>query len=65
MPFQIGGHPGFHCPLYKEESYEDYELVFEQKENLHRSNSSHRNWTDRHGTQKRILKRHRHITIKT
>lgn len=32
MPFQIGGHPGFHCPLYKEESYEDYELVFEQKE---------------------------------
>ena len=27
MPFQIGGHPGFHCPLYK-----DYELVFEQKE---------------------------------
>lgn len=32
MPFQIGGHPGFHCPLCKEESYEDYELVFEQKE---------------------------------
>lgn len=32
MPFQIGGHPGFHCPLYKEEIYEDYELVFEQKE---------------------------------
>ena len=32
MPFQIGGHTGFHCPLYKEESYEDYELVFEQKE---------------------------------
>ena len=32
MPFQIGGHPGVHCPLYKEESYEDYELVFEQKE---------------------------------
>ena len=32
MPFQIGGHPGFHCPLYKVESYEDYELVFEQKE---------------------------------
>lgn len=32
MPFQIGGHPGFHGPLYKEESYEDYELVFEQKE---------------------------------
>lgn len=31
MPFQIGGHPGFHCPLYKEESYDDYELVFEKK----------------------------------
>ena len=22
MPFQIGGHPGFHCPLYKEEQKE-------------------------------------------
>lgn len=33
MPFQIGGHPGFCCPLYAEETYEDYELVFEQKEN--------------------------------
>ena len=32
MPFQIGVHPGFHCPLYKEESYDDYELVFEKKE---------------------------------
>lgn len=32
MPFQIGGHPGFHWPLYKEERYEDYELIFEQKE---------------------------------
>lgn len=33
MPFQIGGHPGFCCPLYKEETYDDYELVFEKKEN--------------------------------
>ena len=31
MPFQIGGHPGFHCPLYKEESYEDYELVLSKR----------------------------------
>lgn len=32
MPFQIGGHPGFHCPLLPEESYEDYRIVFEQEE---------------------------------
>lgn len=33
MPFQIGGHPGFRCPLYAEETYEDYELFFDKKEN--------------------------------
>lgn len=33
MPFQIGGHPGFCCPLYADENYEDYELVFEKQEN--------------------------------
>lgn len=32
MPFFIGGHPGFNCPLYKQESYEDYKLVFEYEE---------------------------------
>ncbi len=32
MPFQIGGHPGFNCPLFPEEKYEDYQLVFPGKE---------------------------------
>lgn len=32
MPFQIGGHPGFNCPLFAGESYEDYQLVFSQEE---------------------------------
>lgn len=32
MPFFIGGHPGFQCPLFPNERYEDYRLVFEQKE---------------------------------
>lgn len=32
MPFFIGGHPGFCCPLYEGESYEDYKLVFEKEE---------------------------------
>lgn len=32
MPFFIGGHPGFRCPLAEGERYEDYELVFAQKE---------------------------------
>lgn len=33
MPFQIGGHPGFNCPLQEDESFEDYVIQFEKKEN--------------------------------
>ena len=33
MPFQIGGHPGFNCPLLPGESYEDYYIEFDQVEN--------------------------------
>lgn len=36
MWFSIGGHPGFACPLKKDESFEEYELVFEEKETLPR-----------------------------
>lgn len=32
MPFQIGGHPGFQCPLYEGESYDSYQLLFEKEE---------------------------------
>ena len=32
MPFFIGGHPGFRCPLDEGESYADYELRFEAPE---------------------------------
>jgi galactose mutarotase-like enzyme len=32
MPFQIGGHPGFNCPLSEEEHFEDYVVEFEQPE---------------------------------
>ena len=32
MSFFIGGHPGFNCPLLKEEAYEDYCIEFEQEE---------------------------------
>ena len=32
MPFQIGGHPAFNCPLTKEEHFEDYVVEFEQTE---------------------------------
>ncbi len=32
MPFFIGGHPGFCCPLDEGESYADYELRFEKRE---------------------------------
>ena len=32
MPYCIGGHPAFRCPLLADETYDDYELVFEQEE---------------------------------
>ena len=32
MPFFIGGHPGFNCPLLDGETYEDYYLEFEKEE---------------------------------
>ena len=32
MPFFVGGHPGFNCPLMADEGFEDYYLEFEQEE---------------------------------
>jgi len=32
MPFFVGGHPGFNCPLLDDEVYEDYYLEFEKEE---------------------------------
>ncbi len=32
LPFQIGGHPAFNCPLGGEERFEDYTVEFEQEE---------------------------------
>lgn len=36
LPFSIGAHPGFNCPLYEDESFEDYLLFFEKDENIKR-----------------------------
>lgn len=36
MPFSIGAHPGFQCPLQDGEQYEDYYLAFEKPEELNR-----------------------------
>lgn len=36
MPFSIGGHPGFNCPLEKGLSFSDYRLVFDREENCDR-----------------------------
>ncbi len=30
MPFSIGGHPAFNCPLTKDEKFEDYKVVFDK-----------------------------------
>lgn len=32
MPFHVGGHPGFRCPLLEGEAFEDYEIQFEKEE---------------------------------
>ena len=32
MPFMIGGHPAWKCPLDTDENYSDYELKFEKEE---------------------------------
>ncbi|ADU27812.1 aldose 1-epimerase family protein [Ethanoligenens harbinense] len=32
LPFQIGGHPGFNCPLLQGERFEDYQIEFEYPE---------------------------------
>lgn len=32
MPFQIGGHPGFNCPLMDGEAYDDYKIEFAENE---------------------------------
>ncbi|MGB8451048.1 MAG: aldose 1-epimerase family protein [Anaerocolumna sp.] len=32
MPFFIGGHPGFNCPLLPDEKFEDYVIEFEKTE---------------------------------
>ena len=36
LPFCIGAHPGFVCPLAKDEVFEDYFLEFDQSETLDR-----------------------------
>ena len=47
MPYFIGGHPAFRCPLLTDEDYEDYELIFEKRRNLQRPSLVHRNWFGR------------------
>jgi galactose mutarotase-like enzyme len=32
MYFSIGGHPAFNCPLFADETFEDYEIIFNEKE---------------------------------
>ncbi len=34
MPFFIGAHPALNCPLFENETYEDYYLEFEKEETL-------------------------------
>ena len=35
MPFCVGGHTAFNCPMHPGEAFEDYRLVFDQREYAH------------------------------
>ena len=35
LPFQLGGHPGFNCPLFAGEDFTDYSVLFEHAETVH------------------------------
>ncbi len=32
MYFSLGGHPAFKCPIFEDETYDDYQIVFENDE---------------------------------
>lgn len=34
MIFNFGGHPGFRCPIFTDEKFTDYKVVFEKTENF-------------------------------
>lgn len=34
MPFNIGGHPAFNCPLEKDEKFSDYRIIFSKEESF-------------------------------
>ena len=36
LRYMLGGHPGFKIPLFENESYSDYTVIFEKKENVKR-----------------------------
>lgn len=41
LPFSLGGHPGFACPLHDNEEYNNYYLEFEQQETASTTLLSH------------------------
>lgn len=34
LPFVIGGHPAFNCPVDEDECFEDYYVIFDRKQTL-------------------------------
>ena len=36
LPFSLGAHPAFNCPWRKNDQFEDYKIIFAQKEKLKR-----------------------------
>lgn len=60
MPFSIGAHPGFICPLEEGERFEDYYLEFQKEEILERQllTGGHRN-----GKTESVLKQEKELPL--
>ena len=41
LPFELGFHPAFNCPMTPDKVYEDYRIEFEKEEDLHHENKPH------------------------
>ncbi|MCC8023727.1 MAG: aldose 1-epimerase family protein [Clostridium sp.] len=64
MPFFIGGHPGFCCPLLPDESFGEYQIEFEKEENLSVPEAVTKTGLINIGNRKPLLNREKVLPLK-
>jgi len=64
MPFFIGGHPGFCCPLLPDETFEEYQIEFEKEENLSIPEAVTKTGLINIGNRKPLLNREKVLPLK-